>query len=187
MVLFCGRTLPLFGRVGRADRGLGRWQLSLIWFHFGGRPACLGPVLGVCGVCGQFADLSPDWAQVAQQHFKGLLIPVLLAIGLVTLGRAAAVYPLCAVFVRTRFKVDMRHQHVLFWGGLRGALALALSLSVPAELPRRDCHRRDYVCRRRLLSVRTRIDDHPAAAPTKADQVRQRMWVVAQPINLEFI
>ncbi len=77
-------------------------------------------------------------AQEAQQHFKGLLVPVLLAIGLVTLGRAAAVYPLCAVFVRTRFKVDMRHQHVLFWGGLRGALALALSLSLPEDLPQRD-------------------------------------------------
>lgn len=77
-------------------------------------------------------------AQEAQQHFKGLLIPVLLAIGLVTLGRAAAVYPLCAVFVRTRFKVDMRHQHVLFWGGLRGALALALSLSLPEDLAQRD-------------------------------------------------
>src|SRR5665213_1356848 len=77
-------------------------------------------------------------AQEAQQHFKGLWVPVLLAIGLVTLGRAAAVYPLCAVFVRTRFKVDMHHQHVLFWGGLRGALALALSLSLPEDLPRRD-------------------------------------------------
>ena len=77
-------------------------------------------------------------AQEAQQHFKGLWVPVLLAIGLVTLGRAAAVYPLCAVFFRTRFKVDMRHQHVLFWGGLRGALALALSLSLPEDLPRRD-------------------------------------------------
>jgi CPA1 family monovalent cation:H+ antiporter len=77
-------------------------------------------------------------AQEAQQHFKGLWVPVLLAIGLVTLGRAAAVYPLCAVFVRTRFKVDIHHQHVLFWGGLRGALALALSLSLPEDLPRRD-------------------------------------------------
>jgi CPA1 family monovalent cation:H+ antiporter len=77
-------------------------------------------------------------AQEAQQHFKALWIPVLLAIALVTLGRAAAVYPLCAVFARSRFKVNMRHQHVLFWGGLRGALALALSLSLPEELPRRD-------------------------------------------------
>jgi CPA1 family monovalent cation:H+ antiporter len=77
-------------------------------------------------------------AQEAQQHFKALWIPVLLAIVLVTLGRAAAVYPLCAVFARSRFKVKMQHQHVLFWGGLRGALALALSLSLPEDLPRRD-------------------------------------------------
>ena len=77
-------------------------------------------------------------AQEAQQHFKGLWVPVLLAIALVTLGRAATIYPLCALFVRTRLKVDMRHQHVLFWGGLRGALALALSLSLPEDLPRRD-------------------------------------------------
>ena len=77
-------------------------------------------------------------AQEAQQHFKGLWIPVLLAIALVTLGRAATIYPLCALFNRSRLKVDMRHQHVLFWGGLRGALALALSLSLPEDLPRRD-------------------------------------------------
>jgi CPA1 family monovalent cation:H+ antiporter len=77
-------------------------------------------------------------AQEAQQHFKGLWVPVLLAIALVTLGRAATIYPLCALFARSRLKVDMRHQHVLFWGGLRGALALALSLSLPEDLPRRD-------------------------------------------------
>jgi len=77
-------------------------------------------------------------AQEAQQHFKGLWVPVLLAIALVTLGRAATIYPLCALFVRSRLKIDMRHQHVLFWGGLRGALALALSLSLPEDLPRRD-------------------------------------------------
>jgi monovalent cation:H+ antiporter, CPA1 family len=77
-------------------------------------------------------------AQEAQQHFRGLWAPVLLAIALVTLGRAAAVYPLCALFASSRFKVNMLHQHVLFWGGLRGALALALSLSLPEDLPRRD-------------------------------------------------
>jgi monovalent cation:H+ antiporter, CPA1 family len=77
-------------------------------------------------------------SQEAQQHFKGLWVPVLLAIALVTLGRAATIYPLCALFARSRLKVEMRHQHVLFWGGLRGALALALSLSLPEDLPRRD-------------------------------------------------
>jgi len=77
-------------------------------------------------------------AQEAQQHFSGLWLPVLVAITLVTLGRAVAIYPLCALFARSRLKVDLRHQHVLFWGGLRGALALALALSLPEALPHHD-------------------------------------------------
>jgi monovalent cation:H+ antiporter, CPA1 family len=58
-----------------------------------------------------------------------------LAIGLVLIGRIAAVYPLCALFARTPLKVDIRHQHVLVWGGLRGALALALALAIPDSVP----------------------------------------------------
>jgi CPA1 family monovalent cation:H+ antiporter len=58
-----------------------------------------------------------------------------LALGLVLIGRIAAVYPLCAVFAGSRLKVDIRHQHVLVWGGLRGALALALALAVPDSVP----------------------------------------------------
>ncbi len=77
-------------------------------------------------------------AQEAQQHYSGLWLPVLVAIALVTLGRAVAIYPLCALFARSRLKVDLRHQHVLFWGGLRGALALALALSLPQDLPHHD-------------------------------------------------
>jgi len=59
------------------------------------------------------------------------------AILLVLLGRALAVYPLCILFARTRVQVDLRYQHVLFWGGLRGALALALALALPDTLPER--------------------------------------------------
>jgi monovalent cation:H+ antiporter, CPA1 family len=77
-------------------------------------------------------------AQEAQQRFSGLWIPVLAAIVLVTLGRAVSIYPLCAVFARGRLRVERRHQHVLFWGGLRGALALALALALPDDLPERD-------------------------------------------------
>ena len=77
-------------------------------------------------------------AQEAQQHFSGLWLPVLVAIVLVTLGRAMAIYPLCAVFARSRLKIERRHQHILFWGGLRGALALALALALPDELPHHD-------------------------------------------------
>ena len=77
-------------------------------------------------------------AQEAQQHFKNLWAPVVLAIVLVTLGRAVAIYPLCAVFAGSRLRVPVRQQHVLFWGGLRGALALALALALPPDLPRHD-------------------------------------------------
>jgi monovalent cation:H+ antiporter, CPA1 family len=77
-------------------------------------------------------------AQEAQQHFNDLWAPVVAAIVLVTLGRAVAIYPLCALFSHSRLKVDARHQHVLFWGGLRGALALALALALPQDLPRHD-------------------------------------------------
>jgi len=77
-------------------------------------------------------------AQEAQQNFQGLWAPALFAIILVTLGRAVAIYPLCAVFARSRLKVDSRQQHVLFWGGLRGALALALALSLPPDMPHQN-------------------------------------------------
>jgi CPA1 family monovalent cation:H+ antiporter len=53
----------------------------------------------------------------------------------VTLGRGAAVYPVCALFSRSPLQVSMARQHVLFWGGLRGALALALVLSIPESVP----------------------------------------------------
>jgi CPA1 family monovalent cation:H+ antiporter len=60
------------------------------------------------------------------------------AIGLVLVGRAASVYPLCLPFIRSRWAIPLRDQHVLWWGGLRGALALALVLSLPPSLPKRD-------------------------------------------------
>ncbi len=75
---------------------------------------------------------------ISQQDFTALWLPALVAIVLVTAGRAVAIYPLCALFHRTSLRVEMRHQHVLFWGGLRGALALALALGLPEELPWRD-------------------------------------------------
>lgn len=77
-------------------------------------------------------------AQLAQQRFADMWAPILAAIALVTLGRALAIYPLCALFTRSRLAVSLRHQHVLFWGGLRGALALALALALPVDMPNRE-------------------------------------------------
>jgi CPA1 family monovalent cation:H+ antiporter len=63
---------------------------------------------------------------------------VTVAILVVTLGRAAAIYPLSALFDKSRLKIARNHQHILFWGGLRGALALALALGLPPELEFRE-------------------------------------------------
>jgi CPA1 family monovalent cation:H+ antiporter len=63
---------------------------------------------------------------------------LLIAVGLVLIGRALSVYPLCLPFMRSRWAVPVREQHVLWWGGLRGALALALALSLPPSLAIRN-------------------------------------------------
>lgn len=59
-------------------------------------------------------------------------------ITLVLVGRALTVYPICALFWRSGLAIPASQQHVLFWGGLRGALALALALALPSDIARRD-------------------------------------------------
>jgi monovalent cation:H+ antiporter, CPA1 family len=72
-----------------------------------------------------------------RQNFAAVWLPAIIAMLFVTFGRAAAVYPICLLFARSDSCVTRRHQHALFWGGLRGALALALALGLPAEVPGR--------------------------------------------------
>jgi CPA1 family monovalent cation:H+ antiporter len=60
-----------------------------------------------------------------------------VAVVLVLLGRCFAVYPLCALVAWSRLRINLRYQHVLVWGGLRGALALALALALPDNIPER--------------------------------------------------
>jgi CPA1 family monovalent cation:H+ antiporter len=56
----------------------------------------------------------------------------------VLVGRAVSTYSLSPLFRPTRLRLPAAYQHVLFWGGLRGALALALALGVPDSVPERD-------------------------------------------------
>jgi CPA1 family monovalent cation:H+ antiporter len=74
----------------------------------------------------------------ARQNFSAIWIPAILAIFLVTLGRAMAIYPCCLLFSRSSLRVTGKHQVILFWGGLRGALALALALGLPPTIPLRE-------------------------------------------------
>jgi len=73
----------------------------------------------------------------AYQDFARSFLAIMIAIVAVIVGRALAVYPCSAIFTATPRKVDLKLQHVLFWGGLRGALALALALGIPDTLPYR--------------------------------------------------
>jgi CPA1 family monovalent cation:H+ antiporter len=74
----------------------------------------------------------------AHQDFLAVWLPAIIAIALVIAGRAASVYGCCAIFAGSSLRVSANHQHILFWGGLRGALALALALALPEEVPDRD-------------------------------------------------
>lgn len=76
--------------------------------------------------------------RLTQEHFAAFWLPSLVAIAVVVVGRALSVYPCCAIFLRSSQRVSWGHQHVLVWGGLRGALALALVLGLPPDLPERQ-------------------------------------------------
>jgi CPA1 family monovalent cation:H+ antiporter len=60
------------------------------------------------------------------------------AVMLVLASRALSVYPLSLLFRWSRWRLAPSFQHTLFWGGLRGALALALALAVPTSVPERS-------------------------------------------------
>ena len=130
-------------------------------FHFSGVLATLtaGIMLGNLGVLGAISPKGREaveafWEYVAfvansliflligiheaQQDFSHIWAIALLAIVLVTFGRALAIYPVCALFSQSSIRVSWKHQHVLFWGGLRGALALALALGLPDNIPGRE-------------------------------------------------
>lgn len=76
---------------------------------------------------------------VATTPFQNLGVLLLLkVVAIVLFARAITVYPLSSLFLRSRWRLTLREQHILWWGGLRGALALALALSLPATMPMRD-------------------------------------------------
>jgi CPA1 family monovalent cation:H+ antiporter len=64
--------------------------------------------------------------------------PVLISVGAVLVGRAVSVYLLVPTSNLFAAMIPTRWQHVIVWGGLRGALALALALSLDSTFPDRD-------------------------------------------------
>jgi CPA1 family monovalent cation:H+ antiporter len=129
-------------------------------FHFSGVLATIvaGLIIGNRGPLGVLSDHGREaveafWEYVAfaanslvflligmhetRQQFAAVWLPAIVAVVFVIIGRAIAVYPICLFFSRSDLRVTARHQHALLWGGLRGALALALALGLPAAVARR--------------------------------------------------
>ena len=73
----------------------------------------------------------------ATENYANAWWSISIAILVVIVSRAAAIYPLSLLFERSKLKIERNQQHILFWGGLRGALALALALGLPPDLPGR--------------------------------------------------
>jgi Na+:H+ antiporter len=61
-----------------------------------------------------------------------------LAIGAVLLGRVLAVYGVTSLTDLVSRKIGLRWKHLLTWGGLHGALSLALALSLTSKVPYRE-------------------------------------------------
>ncbi len=88
--------------------------------------------MGVRRLYRQLADFLADRGEIP---FNGLgWTALIITIGVVLIGRAISVYPICLVFRRSRWAIPASEQHVLWWGGLQGALALALALALPPTL-----------------------------------------------------
>ncbi len=77
-------------------------------------------------------------SRAAEQPFIAYLLPASVGTVLALAGRAVAVYPLSALYARSRLAIGGMMRHLLFWGGLRGALALALAMAAPQSIPEHD-------------------------------------------------
>lgn len=71
-------------------------------------------------------------------NIRNQIGPIAIAVLAVLAGRAVSIYGLGVIANRLRAAVPVSWQHVFFWGGLRGALSMALVLSLHRTFPHRE-------------------------------------------------
>ena len=69
-------------------------------------------------------------------RFDHFLVPMLVTVVIVMVGRALSIYPVVAIVNRLKKEkpIPMSWQHLLAWGSLRGALAVTMVLLIPDTL-----------------------------------------------------
>ena len=86
-------------------------------------------------VCNSFIFLLLGVAELSLLVYIGhsgkVIFYIVIAIVAVTIARMLVVYIVPNFLSSKRGKVDMKYKTVIFWGGLRGAVPLALALSLP--------------------------------------------------------
>jgi len=65
---------------------------------------------------------------------------IAIAVALVLLARAATVYSMVPLVTHwfNLHAIGIGERHIMWWGGLKGGLAIAMALSIPANVPIRD-------------------------------------------------
>lgn len=73
-------------------------------------------------------------ASLLVQHLNLIALAVLASL----VGRAISVYATVGLFRFSKHRIEASHQHVLVWGGLKGALSLALAIGLPEGMAFRE-------------------------------------------------
>lgn len=61
------------------------------------------------------------------------LVPIIVAVVAVLLSRAVVIYSLTGIYTRltpAQYDIPVPYRHIMYWGGLRGAISLALALTL---------------------------------------------------------
>ncbi|MBZ0166044.1 MAG: Na+/H+ antiporter [Candidatus Omnitrophica bacterium] len=73
------------------------------------------------------------------ERFIELCVPLAISILAVNAARALVVYPV--IWLRNKIgsrDIPWKWKHVLFWGGLKGSISIALVVGLPAQMPYRE-------------------------------------------------